>query len=478
MARDERTDPENEANRRADALASAFTAPRPTVEERMAAGKALRERVPRASHADFERRPAVDPLAILAEQARTRLAELVPVRHTRMLQSPFAFLRGSAAVMAADLMPSPNTGLRVQACGDMHVANFGVFASAERQLVFAINDFDETQPGPWEWDVKRLAASAFVASQHLGGDRAMREEAARAAVASYRARIRRYAEMGQLEVWYDTIHSARLIDALPPALRPSADALMEKARKRTHMQVLDKMTDLVDDQHRIVEQRPFVVRSQFTSMGRPVDEAIGHCLAHYLESLAPERRLLLSRYRVVDAAQKVVGVGSVGTRCWVVLMQGRDENDPLFLQLKEAQPSVLATYAGEIDPAGPANHGQRVVIGQRLIQGSPDIFLGWGEIDGVHFYIRQLRDMKGGIELEPGATSPAGLVEYARLCGWALALAHAKSGDAATIGGYLGKSDVFDEALVDFAAAYAVQTRADHESFEAAARDGLIEVAE
>lgn len=478
MARDERTDPENEANRRADALATAFTAPRPTVEERMAAGKALRERVPRASHAGFERRPTVDPLAILAEQARTRLAELIPVRHTRMLQSPFAFLRGSAAVMAADLVPSPNTGLRVQACGDMHVANFGVFASAERQLVFAINDFDETQPGPWEWDVKRLAASAFVAAQHLGAERAMREEAARAAVASYRARIRRYAEMGYLEVWYDTIHSARLIDALPLALRSSAEALMEKARKRTHMQVLDKMTDLVDDQHRIVEQHPFVIRSQFTSMGRPVDQAIGHCLVHYLDSLAPERRRLLLRYRVVDAAQKVVGVGSVGTRCWVVLMQGRDEDDPLFLQLKEAQPSVLATYAGETDPAGPANHGQRVVIGQRLIQGSPDIFLGWGEIDGVHFYIRQLRDMKGGIELEPGATSPAGLVEYAKICGWALALAHAKSGDAAMIGGYLGKSDVFDEALVNFAAAYAVQTRTDHEAFAQAARDGLIEVAE
>lgn len=478
MARDERVELDVAVANRADALATAFTAARPSVEERMAAGKALREHAPRASHAAFERSPKVDPVAILLDQAKTRLPELVPVRHARMLQSPFAFLRGSAAVMAADLGPSPITGLQVQACGDMHVANFGVFASAERQLVFAINDFDETQPGPWEWDVKRLAASAFVASHHLGGDKSEREAAARAAVESYRSRIRRYAGMGQLEIWYDTIHSDRLVESLPPAWRASAGAVLDKARKRTHMQVLDKMTDLVDDQHRIVEQHPFIVRATQTSMGRPVDEAIGHCLAHYLDSLAPERRLLLSRYRIVDAAQKVVGVGSVGTRCWVVLMQGRDEDDPLFLQLKEAQPSVLAPFVGDVDPAhAPANQGERVVRGQRLIQGSPDIFLGWGEIDGVHFYIRQLRDMKGGVDLAPSVTSPGGLVEYCRLCGWALALAHAKSGDAATIGGYLGKSDVFDDAVVAFAETYAAQTRADHERFAEAAKAGLVEVA-
>lgn len=478
MARDERTETDSERAVRADALATAFTAPRPSVEARMAEGKALRERVPRASHAAFARMPQVDPVAILKDQAKTRLPELVPVRHARMLQSPFAFLRGSAAVMTADLAPSPTTGLQVQACGDMHVANFGVFASAERQLVFAINDFDETRPGPWEWDVKRLAASAFVAAQHLGGDKSEREAAARAAVESYRSRMRRYAGMGQLEIWYDTIHSERLLESLPAALRTSAEAVLEKARKRTHMQVLDKMTDLVDDRHRIIEQHPFIVRAAITSMGRPVDEAIGHCLAYYLDSLAPERRLLLSRYRIVDAAQKVVGVGSVGTRCWMVLMQGRDEDDPLFLQLKEAQPSVLEVYGGDaVASEAPMNQGERVVRGQRLIQGSPDIFLGWGEIDGVHFYIRQLRDMKGGIELEPGATSPGGFIEYCRLCGWALALAHAKSGDAAMIGGYLGKSDVFDDALVLFAEAYAARTRADHESFAAAAKEGVVEVA-
>ncbi|MDN8612593.1 DUF2252 domain-containing protein [Variovorax ginsengisoli] len=479
MARADRADPDEELDRRARALASAFTTPRPSVEERMAMGKALRERLPRASHGAFERSPQVDPVAILLAQASTRIPELIPVRHARMLQSPFAFLRGAAAVMAADLAPSPSTGLQVQACGDMHVANFGVFASAERQLVFAINDFDETQPGPWEWDVKRLAASAYVAADHLACDKAGREAAARAAVESYRSRMRRYAGMGQLEVWYDTIHSDRLLESLPPAMRGSADAVLDKARKRTHMQVLDKMTDLVDDQHRIIEQHPFIVRASVTSMGRPVDEAIGHCLAHYLDSLAPDRRLLLSRYRVLDAAQKVVGVGSVGTRCWVVLMQGRDWDDPLFLQLKEAQPSVLEAYVGcAASPDAPTNHGERVVRGQRLIQGSPDIFLGWGEIDGVHFYIRQLRDMKGGVELEPGQTTQAGFIEYCRLCGWALALAHAKSGDAAMIGGYLGKSDVFDDALVAFATAYGAQTEADHARFAAAAREGLVEVAE
>ncbi|MDM0012735.1 DUF2252 domain-containing protein [Variovorax sp. J22P168] len=478
MARDQSAEPATDVDHRAEALASAFTEPMPSVEQRMAAGKALRERVPRASHGAFERMPKVDPLAILAAQATSRLAELVPVRHARMLQSPFAFLRGSAAVMAADLAGSPATGLQVQACGDMHVANFGVFASAERQLVFAINDFDETRPGPWEWDVKRLAASAFVAMQHLGGDKSQREAAARAAAESYRIRMRRYAGMGQLEVWYDMIDSKRLIESLPPGLRGAAGAVLDKARRRTHMQVLDKMTDLVDAQHRIVEQRPFIVRSALTSKGRPVGEAIGHCLAQYLDSLAPERRLLLSRYRVVDAAQKVVGVGSVGTRCWIVLMRGRDDDDPLFLQFKEAQASVLEAWLPDVPvPDAPTNHGERVVRGQRLIQGSPDIFLGWGEIDGVHFYIRQLRDMKGGMDLEPGETTPTGLIEYTRLCGWALALAHAKSGDAATIGGYLGKSDVFDDALVEFATAYAAQTRADHAAFEAAAREGLIEVA-
>lgn len=478
MARTRKPEAEPEDAARAQDLSNAFIAPKPTVEERMAAGKALRDRVPRTSHGAFERPSGVDPVGILLAQATTRLPQLVPVRHARMLQSPFAFLRGSAAVMAADLAPSPTTGLRVQACGDMHVANFGVFASAERQLVFAINDFDETQPGPWEWDMKRLAASAYLASRHLGGDREAREAAVRSAAVSYRQRMRRYAGMGLLEIWYDTIHSARLLEALPYWLRDGASNLLDKARKRNHLQVLDKMTDLVDDQHRIVEQHPFIVRVTHTSSGRPVEDALGHFLAAYLDSLAPERRFLLSRYRVLDVAMKVVGVGSVGTRCWVVLMQGRDEDDPLFLQIKEAQPSVLSPYVPWPGSGkGPLNEGQRVVVGQRLIQGSPDIFLGWGQLDGTDFYVRQLRDMKGGIELEMGQTPPAAFSEYCGVCGWALALAHAKSGDAAMIAGYLGKSESFDDALVRFATAYAEQTVRDHDAFAAAARSGRVEVA-
>jgi len=446
------------------------------VKARKAAGRALRESVPHEAHAAFERRASVDPLAILRAQAKTRLAHLVPVRHARMLTSPFAFLRGSAAVMAADLDRSPVTGLQVQACGDMHVANFGVYASAERRLVFAINDFDETLPGPWEWDVKRLATSAFVASKHIGGGRAERSAAAVAVVESYRCHIRRYARMGHLEVWYDTIDSDALLASLSPAAQARARRIFTKAISRNHLQVLEKMTDLVDDQHRIVEQAPFVVRETHTSKGRPVGEALGYLLAAYLDSLAPDRQALLSRYRVIDAALKVVGVGSVGTRCWVALLQGRDAGDPLFLQVKEAQPSVLSRKGGK-GRAFKGNEGHRVVMGQRVIQGSPDIFLGWGELDGVHFYVRQLRDMKGGLEIEPGVVSPGGFIEYCRLCGWALALAHAKSGAALPISGYLGKSDAFDQAVARFADAAANENERDHALMAEAAARGQIEVA-
>ena len=448
----------------------------PSLQERLAAGKALRTVLARERHAEFERPPGVDPLRILQEQAQTRIAPLVPLRYARMLQSPFAFLRGAAAVMAADLAATPQTGLQVELCGDMHIANFGVFASAERKLVFAINDFDECQFGPWEWDVKRLAASAFVAARYLGFDHKTGSEAAFSCVNSYQKRLRRYAEMGHLQLWYDSIDSDSLLASLSPILHAPAQALLNKARRRNHVQVLDKMTDLVDTRHRIVEQRPFIVRASHTSMGRPVHEAIDLFLQAYFSTLAPDRQLLLQRYSVVDAAHKVVGVGSVGTRCWVVLLQGRDHEDPLFLQIKEAQASVLAPYVPAPLPAS-GNQGERVVQGQRLIQGSPDIFLGWGELDGVHFYVRQLRDMKGGVELEPGRISAQGLVEYCTLCGWALALAHAKSGDAGVLSGYIGKSDAFARALTLFAARYAEQTERDHAALAEAARTGRIEVA-
>ena len=443
----------------------------------MAAGKAMRANVPHELHAEY--RPASDrqdPVAILEAQAKTRLAFLVPIRHARMLVSPFAFLRGSAAIMAGDLANTPVTGVPVQACGDAHVGNFGVFASAERNLVFAINDFDETLPGPWEWDLKRLAASAFVAARFLGGDKATCEDSARSSVASYRKHMRDYARMSHLDVWYATIDEKGVLDALSSEARDGAKRVMAKARRQNHLQVLEKKAQLIDDQHHIVEDKPLIVRETHTAQGHPIAKVVDHTLHVYMDSLPEERRTLFARYRVVDVARKVVGVGSVGTRCWVLLLRGNDDdNDPLFLQYKEAQRSVLAPYSNT--PPWDCE-GQRVVVGQRLIQGAPDIFLGWGiQIDATHFYMRQLRDMKGSWEFDPGSTLVKRVAEYCKLCGWALALAHAKSGDAATIAGYLGKSEGMDDALTRFAAAYAEQTDRDYDALVKAAKAKRIPVA-
>jgi len=448
-----------------------------SVDERMAAGKELRKATPRAAHAQLAQSDARsrDVVAVLREQARSRLAPLIPVRHARMLTSPFAFLRGAAGIMAADLAGTPRTGLLVQACGDMHMANFGLYASAERNLVFGINDFDETHPGAWEWDLKRLVASAVVAQRHVGASRKQQRQAAHAAVTAYRDGMRQYARLGNLAVWYTRIDDAALLERLSPEVRARAKQVIAKARTHGHLQVLDKMTELVDNRQRILEQRPLIVRASHTSKGRPIADAMVRFLEAYLATLGPERSVLLKRYRVVDVAQKVVGVGSVGTRCWVLFLLGSTADDPLFLQVKEVQPSVLAPYFD--GSKVPPNQGLRVVIGQRLTQGSPDIFLGWGELDGVHFYVRQLRDMKGGAEFEPGVTQPAHLIEYAGLCGWALALAHAKSGDAATIAGYIGKSDELADALVQFAEGYADLTQRDHSTMQQAAREGKLPVA-
>jgi uncharacterized protein (DUF2252 family) len=448
-----------------------FTAAMPSVVERMAAGKALRAEVPHESHAEYQPAPnRQDPVAILEVQAKTRLAALIPIRYARMLTSPFAFLRGSAAVMAADMARTPVTKLMVQACGDMHVANFGWFASAERSLIFGINDFDETLPGPWEWDLKRLATSAVVAGRFLGADKVLRGEAARAVVRSYRKHMREYAEMAALDVWYSRIDEEDILSALSRGARTDAQRIMAKARQVGHTQMLAKMAELVGDRHRIVEDPPFIVRETHTSDGHPIAESLGETLQLYLESLPDERRTLLARYRIMDVARKVVGVGSVGTRCWVILLTGTSPEDPLFLQYKEAQASVLAPYwksrAWE-------SEGKRVVVGQRTIQGAPDIFLGWGvQRTGVHFYMRQLRDMKGGVDFVPRGV--ANLPAYCKLCGWALALAHAKSGDPAAIAGYLGKSDAMDEAVARFAATYSGQTDRDYEALLKAANEKRI----
>ena len=454
-----------------------FIARRPSMQERMAMGKALRSTTPRAEHAHFRANPdRVDPVEILQRQNATRVQKLVPVRFARMLASPFAFLRGSAAVMAADLATTPVTGLNVSACGDMHVSNFGVYASAERNLVFAINDFDETHPGAWEWDVKRLAASAAVATRVMGGDMADAAGAARAVVKSYRKRIRRFAQMGFLEVWYHRIDETAVLDTLSPKVKRNAQRLMDKARAKGHMQVLGKLTEEVDGEHRIIEEAPLIVRETHTEAGLPVDVALDGMLRSYIDSLTYDRQRLLSRYRIVDAARKVVGVGSVGTGCFVVLLKGVDNDDPLFLQVKEAQPSVLEPYATQRLPF--SNDGRRVVVGQRLIQGSPDIFLGWGELNGKHFYVRQLADMKGSVGFgDDAATTIDGFTEYCGLCGWALALAHAKSGDPARIAGYCGNSDELDDAIAKFSLAYSKQTDRDHETLDKARRTGRIKVA-
>ena len=454
-----------------------FTAPRQSVAERKAAGKRLRESVPRESHAQFRKnadRP--DPVAILEVQNLSRAQKLVPVRFARMLASPFAFLRGSAAVMASDLATTPTTGLQVNACGDMHVANFGVFGSAERDLVFAINDFDEVFPGPWEWDLKRLAASAAVAVRFMGGDKHQAAEAAVETVRSYRVRMARYAEMGHLATWYDRIDEHAVLASLSPTARKNARKLIGKARSKGHQRVLGKLAEVVDGEHRIVESIPLVVRETHTEGGIPIEQALDAMLASYLESLTYDRRRLLSRYRIVDVARKVVGVGSVGTGCWVVLLMGNDSDDPLFLQVKQAQTSVLAAYSDYRMPF--ENEGRRVVVGQRMIQGSPDIFLGWGQLNDRHFYVRQLADMKGGIEMVEGNTKGVKTFsEYCALCGWALALAHAKSGDAAAIAGYCGNSTALDDALARFSLAYARQTERDHEALDKARRSGRIRVA-
>jgi uncharacterized protein (DUF2252 family) len=456
------------------ALLSSFTEKRPSVQERLADGKALRDQVPRAEHARFDNNPdRADPVAILEQQNVSRVQKLVPVRFARMLASPFAFLRGSAAVMAGDLANTPATGLFVNACGDMHVSNVGVYASAERNLVFAINDFDEIHPGPWEWDLKRLAASATVAARFMGGDKHKAADAARAIVRSYRKRMRRFAEMGHLEVWYNRIDDRAVLDTLSAKGRRRAERAMAKAREKGHMSTLDKLTEEVGGEHRIIEELPLIVREPHADNGMPINEALDLVLRSYVESLPLDRLKLLSRYRIVDVARKVVGVGSVGTGCWVVLLKGTDSDDPLFLQVKQAQPSVLAPYVEGTLPF--QNQGQRVVAGQRLTQGAPDIFLGWGQINDRDFYVRQLADMKGSASLD--AESLETFDEYCAVCGWALALAHAKSGDAALIAGYCGNSPELDDAIAKFSLAYAKQTDKDHDALDKARRSGRIRVA-
>ncbi len=447
----------------------------PTIDEQYETGRALRDDTPRTSHAEYEAQAArTDPIAILEEQAKTRVPALVPIRYGRMAPSPFTFLRGAAAIMAADLAGTPTSGIRVEACGDAHLSNFGFFATPERNLIFDLNDFDETLPAPFEWDVKRLAASIFVASRANGHGKKESRTAARGSVEFYRTHMLRYAPMGHLDTWYSRLDVAMADElvVLTPKARKNLDEAIQKARRRTSVQAMTKFTEKVNGVYHIKDDPPLIQHVDFDDLHALVDSA----LAQMTESLGSLRHRLLARYRFRDIALKVVGVGSVGTRAYMVLMTGKNDRDPLFLQLKQAEASVVEPYAGQSEYP---NHGQRVVCGQRVMQAASDVFLGWfvSPVDETrHFYFRQLRDMKGGIVID--GLSPKRFRLYSEACGAALARAHARSGVAATIAGYLGKGDDFDRAIAEFAEAYAGQTERDHAALVEAIRSGRVDALE
>ncbi|AQU66008.1 DUF2252 domain-containing protein [Streptomyces niveus] len=453
--------------------------------ERAEQGKAARKSAPRKSHAGFEPgRDRPDPVAVVDVQSQTRVQELVPIRYGRMTESPFRFYRGAAAIMAGDLAGTPDTGLTAQLCGDAHMMNFRLLGSPERRLVFDINDFDETLPGPWEWDVKRLAASLVIAGRENGfsaGDRAM---IVGTAVRSYRERMRGFAGMGNLDVWYTRADMAELQPLADRQLRAKGrrrlSATMAKARTRDSLQAFEKLTRVRDGERRFTPDPPLVVPVDDLLRGvrreRFVTE-LHELVERYGRSLSTERRHLLRQYRVVDIARKVVGVGSVGTRCWILLLLGKDDTDPLILQAKEADRSVLAEHAGRSEYR---NQGQRVVAGQRLMQAVGDVFLGWDRVRGQDgrqrdFYVRQLHDWKG--ILVPQEMVPNGMRVFGELCGATLARAHARSGDRIAIASYLGGGPAFDEALIEFAEAYADQNERDHAALVAAVKSGRVKAA-
>ena len=489
----------------------------PSVEERHAEGEESRERMPPSRHGEWA--PGADrfdPIALIEQQNETREPDLVPVRHGRMMVSPFTFYRGAAKIMAADLEKTPRAGLTVQLCGDAHLSNFGAFASPERQLLFDLNDFDETLPGPFEYDVKRLAASLMIAARNNGFGKADARNATLAAVRGYRETIAEFAEMSTMDVWYAHLSEATLMAAIEKFAAASTDTSGAKASKkknkkkatsaearrakkrtpekearrarkaaekaRTHdsLQALSKLAEVVDGEYRIISQPPIVVpmRDLEGRHGMSADQfehVIHEQFRAYRATLQADRRHVLERFQFVDMAHKVVGVGSVGARAFIVLLQGRDQDDPLFLQVKEATSSVLEDHL----PKSRYKHpGERVVQGQRLMQAASDIYLGWtkGVQENRYLYWRQLRDMKGSADVE--SLSPAALAFYAHWCGWTLARAHARSGDPIAITTYLGESDAFDEAVTDFSARYADQNERDYKAFIKALRSGRLSAME
>ena len=449
-----------------------------SVEERIALGKRLRKQVPRSSQGEWT--PATDrpdPISLLRAQDTGRLQDLLPIKYGRMLASPFSFLRGSAVVMASDLDKTPTTGLDVVLCGDAHLSNFGVFATPERNLVFDTNDFDEAYPGPWEWDLKRLAASAVVAGRENGfSDKKCREVAAIVSK-TYRESMNRFAQASLLDVWYfhvDADSVLKVFDKYAKKGAKSAQKTVKKARSRTRQRTLEELTEVIDGRRQIVNDPPLLVRlAELLSDEQKAQVSEGDIerfWQEYVNSLPEERRLLLSRFRITDAALKVGGVGSVGTRCTIALLEGNADDDALILQQKEAGPSALEAY---LPKRGYASQAQRVVIGQRLMQAASDIFLGWNRgLSGTQYYWRQLKDMKGSFDVT--RLKAKGLGTYLGLCGVCLARAHARTGDAAAIYGYLGGGDVFDQAISNFALSYADQTEPDHQALVDAVNKGQI----
>jgi uncharacterized protein (DUF2252 family) len=447
-----------EAQRRKTAAAKkpGAAVPHLTVAERVARGKAARQEVPRAGHALFEPLATrADPVELLERQAKTRVPELVPIRYGRMLVSPFTFYRGAALIMAHDLAGTPRSGLNVQCCGDAHLSNFGVFASPERKLVFDVNDFDETLPGPWEWDVKRLAVSMLIAARSNGFRAKEQDRIVLETVGRYRTAMAEFAGMNNLEVWYSHLDIEDVLQDYASQFKPKvvkrADKQLAKARTKDSMTAFSKLTQVVDGKPRIVDESPLIVPIDQLAHGEARDdmfEGLHQLLRDYRQTLEFDRRVLLEAFDLTDFARKVVGVGSVGTRAWIALLLGRDGQGPLFLQMKEAEASVLEEFLG---PSEFSNHGERVVVGQRLMQAVSDIFLGWLHAESGldnkprDFYGRQLKDWKGSAEIEQMV--PKGMATYGKLCGWTLARAHARSGDRIAIASYLGNGDSFDRAI-------------------------------
>jgi uncharacterized protein (DUF2252 family) len=453
--------------------------------DRAAQGKDARAVAPLESHGEFSPGRGRDPVGLLLGQAASRVPELVPVRHGRMLVSPFTFYRGAALPMAADLAHTPASGLRVQLCGDAHLSNFGAFASPERRLVFDVNDFDETLPGPFEWDVKRLAASLAVAGRASGFPAKARRKIALAAGEGYRTAMQGFAVQSFLDVWYTHVDIEPVLAQFRSQMKEkgfkTAQKLLAKAHSSDSTKALDKLTTMVDGRRQFISTPPTIVPVEEVFPGVQADaiyKLIGAVLGKYRRSLQSDRRHLLGQFTMVQLARKVVGVGSVGTRAWVLLMDAADGVEPLFLQAKEAQTSVLAEYAGR---SRYTNQGERVVAGQHLMQAESDIFLGWTRVtnpeDGVarDFYVRQLKDWKFSVPIE--MMIPEGMTLYARLCGWTLARAHARSGDRIALAAYLGGSDTFDQAIADFAETYADQNELDYAALQAAVKDGKAEAA-